>query len=183
MVIDPLSASIQMHSDEIDYVAQLISNMNSTGLFVEWGSGASTVHWANALQHQQTMISIEHDILWWRKVSDHLKNYPELSNKIKYVLSPNKHGYVHKYGLIAEEHPYGLDEYMFPITEIFNGDIFFIDGIGRATIAILLKFMANKSDSIIMIHDYYGREHWYSWATQHFSKIEKVGKTLARLYR
>jgi len=174
---------IQMQPDEIEYVTGLITQMPPDGLFVEWGSGGSTIKWAETLREQQKLITIEHNRLWWRKVTQYISERPDLADKINYLFRGVKHGFDHGYGHVLEEHPHGLDDYMFPVPEIFNGNVFFVDGIGRATIALLLKYMAKDPDSIIMIHDYYGREHWYSWATQYFSKVEQVGTTLTRLYR
>jgi hypothetical protein len=68
----------------------------------------------------------------------------------------------------------------------WDAEIFFIDGIARATCAAMVLLKHNKKNPVIFIHDYVGREQWYSWASQLF-KVEIVGdesakSTLARLY-
>ena len=76
-----------------------------------------------------------------------------------------------------------MDDYLIPDLSILEADMFFIDGVSRATIALIIKAFSKKFDPIIYLHDYYGRQDWYDWAIQFFAKKEKVGRTLLRLWK
>ena len=173
---------IQMQQDEVDYMVQTISQMNGDGLMVEWGSGGSTVKWLETMKDNQRLISIEHNKEWYDKVDGYIATRDDIKDRFKYYHRSEMYGFQHGYASVQEEHPHGLDNYFFPDADIPQADIFFIDGIGRATISLLTMMVAEKEDPAIFIHDYYGREKWYSWATQFFPRQEKVGHTLVRLY-
>jgi hypothetical protein len=184
---------VQMYQDEIDTVVSEISNLGSDGLMVEWGSGGSTVKWLESMKDNQRLISIEHNKEWYDKVNGYVQSRDDIKNRFTYhhqvekypatePLRITNHEYPHQVGSILEEHPIGLDKYFFPDADILNADIFFIDGLSRGVIALMVNFLAQKDNAVVYIHDYVGREHWYDWATQFFTKKEVVGKTLVRLY-
>lgn len=174
---------IQMQLDEVAEVTSRIKEMPSDGLMVEWGSGGSTVKWLETMTNDQKLITIEHNPDWHMKVSQYIFSRPDINHRFDYFFKPELFGYQHGYANVNEEHPHGLDDYFFPVKKILDADIFFVDGIGRATTALLCKFLSTKIDPVIYIHDYYGREQWYTWSTQFFSKKEKVGQTLVRLWK
>jgi hypothetical protein len=174
---------IQMQLDEVAEITSRIKEMPEDGLMVEWGSGGSSVRWLETLSENQRLVSIEHNPQWHMKVREYLITQPELMKKFQYIYKPELYGYQHGYSTIAEEHPHGLDDYLIPNKNILDADIFLVDGIARATTALLVKFLSTKPDPVIYIHDYYGREQWYTWSTQFFSKKEKVGHTLVRLWK
>lgn len=176
---------IQMQQNEIDEVTSRIKEMSDDGLMVEWGSGGSTVKWLETLRANQRLITIEHNIQWYNKVNDYVKTRNDINDRLTYIYRPELFNYQHGYARVEEELAHGLDDYIIPNTakHLVDADIFFVDGIGRATIALLMKFMSTKPDPVIYIHDYYGREEWYTWATQFFAKKEKVGHTLVRLWK
>lgn len=176
---------IQMQQNEIDEVVGQIESMPDNGLMVEWGSGGSTIKWLESMKADQRLITIEHNIQWYNKVNDYLKTRDDIKNRASYIYRPELFNFRHGYARVEEELAHGLDDYFIPDTAkgLLDADIFFVDGIGRATTALLMKFMSTKPDPVIYIHDYYGREEWYSWATQFFSKKEKVGHTLVRLWK
>ena len=173
---------IQMQQDEVDEVVSQISKLSSEGLMVEWGSGGSTVKWLESMKDNQQLISIEHNEEWYNKVNGYIQTRDDIKDRFTYHHQDEKYGFKHGYASVLEEHPHGLDQYFFPDERIVDADIFFIDGIARATISLLVNVFAAKEDAVVYIHDYYGRENWYSWATQFFTKQEKVGTTLVRLY-
>jgi hypothetical protein len=174
---------IQMQLDEVDYITSCIRNMNSDGKMIEWGSGGSTVKWLETMSDNQKLVTIEHNPDWHMKVSNYINTRSDINNRLTYLFKPELYGYEHGYANVNEEHPHGLDEYLIPSRDILDADIFLVDGIARATTALLVKFLSTKEDPVIFIHDYYGRERWYSWSTQFFSKKEKVGHTLVRLWK
>ena len=177
---------IQMQPDEIEYITARIREMPEDGKMIEWGSGGSTVKWLETMTAQQELITIEHNPAWHMKVSEYINSRPDINQRFTYLFKPELYGYEHGYATIAEEHPFGLDDYLWPAMprkRIGDADIFLVDGVARATCATLVNFLSTKPDPVIFIHDYYGREQWYAWAVKHFFRAEKVGHTLVRLYK
>ena len=178
----PMS-EIQMQVDEVEEVTSRIKEMPSDGKMIEWGSGGSSVKWLETMTGDQQLISIEHNPSWHMKVSEYVNTRPDINKRFTYLFKPELFAFEHGYATITEEHPHGLNDYLIPNKNILDADIFFVDGIARATTALLVKFLSTKPDPVIYIHDYYGRENWYTWSTQFFSKKEKVGHTLVRLWK
>lgn len=175
---------IQMQPDEVAEITSQIKNMSSDGLMIEWGSGGSSVKWLETMTGDQRLVSIEHNPNWHMKVSEYVNTRSDINKRFKYLYKPELYGYEHGYAHVKEEHPHGLDDYLWPkVPGIENAQIYFVDGIARATTSLLVKLLTKTEDPVIYIHDYYGREQWYSWATQFFSKKEKVGHTLVRLWK
>ena len=174
---------IQMQLDEIVEVTSRIKEMSPDGLMVEYGSGGSTVKWLEELTNNQLLISIEHKLEWYIKVSEYIDSRSDINQRFKYIFKPELYTFKHGYATINEEHPHGLDNYFIPQPNILDADIFFIDGVARGTTALIIKMLSKKINPVIYIHDYYGREEWYTWATQFFYKKEKVGYSLVRLWK
>lgn len=175
---------IQMQLDELSYMENIIKEMPSDGLMVEWGSGGSTVHWLKTMKDDQRLISIEHNPTWYKKVDENLTDhYAEEKKRLTYYYKREQYGFEHGYASVIEEHPFGTDQYLVPDLDIMNADVFFIDGIARATVALLVLAFSAKEAPPIFIHDYVGREAWYQWAVQFYPKKEVVGKTLLRLWK
>ena len=179
---------IQMRQDEIDYVVDQIQKMPSDGLMVEWGCGGSTCKWIESLGENQKLISVDHNESWYNRVTRAVKaHFGDVSDKFSFYHIPEQFGFEHGYGHFIEEHPFGTDNYLLPPdSRWFDADIFFIDGIARAACALVTLLKHTKKNPVIFIHDYVGREDWYSWASQ-FYDVEIVAdleknSTLARLY-
>jgi hypothetical protein len=114
-------------------------------------------------------------------VSRAIKNeFGDVSDKFKFLHIKEQYGFEHGYASVNEEHPFGADEYINPNADIWDADVFLIDGIVRATCAMTVLLKHTKKDPVIFIHDYVGREDWYNWAVQFFD-VEVVGHTLCRL--
>jgi len=178
---------IQMGKDEIEYIQNCIKNMPEDGLMVEWGSGGSTCGWIEALSGNQKLISVEHTEAWYNRVNRAINaHFGDVSDKFKFYHIPEKF-IEHGYASVIEEHPCGTDNYLLPPDERWwDADIFFIDGIARATCALVTLLKHKKENPVIFIHDYIGREPWYSWASQ-FYDVEYIGtaenkSTLVRLH-
>jgi len=59
------------------------------------------------------------------------------------------------------------------------------DGTLRFLKPWLWRLETPRPPATVFIHDYYGpemREPWYSWASNLYSKVERVGNSLARLH-
>lgn len=174
---------IQMQLDEVAEVTSRIKEMSPDGLMVEWGSGGSSIKWLETLSDNQRLVSIEHNPDWHMKVSAYANSRSDINKRFNYIFKPELFGFQHGYATVNEENPHGLDDYFIPNRSIYDADIFFVDGVARAATALIVKMISTKPDPVIYIHDYYGRENWYSWSTQFFSKKEKVGHTLVRLWK
>jgi len=135
------------------------------------------------MKDNQQLVSIEHNPDWHMKVSEYINTRPDINQRFTYMFKPELYGYQHGYAQVNEEHPHGLDDYLWPKhprVDISNAEVYFVDGIGRAATALIVKMLSQKENPVIYIHDYYGREQWYTWSSQFFSKKEKVGLTLCK---
>lgn len=167
---------IQMVQFDADYICDKIKNMPKDGLMVEWGSGGSTCKWLETLTDSQKLITIEHNENWYNRVGRAVvTEFGDVSDKFTFYHIPEKY-IEHGYGSLVEEHPCGTAEYINPDDKIWEADIFFIDGIVRGACLLTTLFKRKKPDSVIMIHDYVGREAWYDWAVQHCDVVTYTDK-------
>lgn len=171
--------NVLLGQDEVDYIKSLIIGMPENGKMVEWGSGGSTCLWLETLKPTQNLITIEHNENWHMRVQRAIKNHFNEVPNFTFFHKPEKYGFEHGYGNIIEEHPCGTDEYLNPTNDMWDANIYFIDGIARATCLMVSLFKNTNPNATFLIHDYVGREMWYDWATQ-FCNIEVVGTTLAK---
>lgn len=181
-----LITEIQMQKRELEVMTDAIESLPDDALMVEWGSGGSTIHWLQLLKPTQKLISIEHNKQWYDKVSKAIEiEWPEGKDNFTYIFQREKYGFQHGYATPTEEHPFGLDEYLYPCEEIWNADLFFIDGIARAACALYVMLQHVKDEPLIFLHDYVGRENWYHWSLQMFDREtfndEKNYSTLVQL--
>lgn len=158
---------IQMVQFDADFICDRIRQMPNDGLMVEWGSGGSTCKWLETLTDNQKLVTIEHNENWFNRVSRAIKNeFGDIKDKFTFHHIPEQY-IEHGYANIIEEHPCGTAKYIYPNDTIWNADIFFIDGIARGACLMNVLYNRTKPNSVIMIHDYIGRENWYDWAVQH----------------
>ena len=174
-----------MMPDEVDFMVSVINQMPKNGTMVEWGSGASTCKWLDILKENQTLISIEHNLEWFNLVKDsvreHFKDKHLATLNLYYCFDDTYDCYNRQYGNISEELPVGLSSYINVDKDMFNADIFFIDGVARGA-CLAITLLMKKPDARVFIHDYRKRENWYSWITQ-FAQVKMVGTTLAEIIR
>jgi len=178
---------IQMETGELNYMVNQIKTMPTDGLMVEWGCGGSTCKWIETLTGSQRLITIEHTESWSSRVQRAIKReFGDVSSKFEMLHIPVLYDFDHKYSTVVEEHPTGTDNYINPSDKIWDADIFFIDGIARATCALMVLQKHTKKNPSIFIHDYVGREQWYSWSTQFFRvetfQTETDKSTLCKLH-
>lgn len=161
----------QMQPDEPGII---LSHLPENGLLVEWGSGGSTIWFMNHISPTQSIISIDHNPVWVEKVAEALK---DLSNKDqhKYYYAPSK--YNNAYATVLEELPSGLERYIMPGEDIWDADVYLIDGIARGACLLTVALKARKRPCTAFIHDYLGRD-WYEWAKDVFdpADVEILGE-------
>jgi hypothetical protein len=169
--------SVQMMPDEIGYMEQEIRNLPSNGLMVEWGSGGSTLQWLSIMKDTQTLISIEHNTEWYNRVAAAAVDY----KNFKYCnVDVSSQYFEHIYGSVTEETPFNTKLYVCPTVEIYDSDIFFIDGIARGACLAAVLLNRKKKNSKIFVHDYTYRVIAYDWITQ-FCQVKLIGTTLAEI--
>jgi hypothetical protein len=169
-----------LYPDEQPIFLDFIKSIPANGKIVEWGSGGSTVKILDTITDSQSVISIEHDKEWYDKIFNELT----LKNKSNWTLLHRTESglYQHNVGTPDDENPVGYDEYIFPDDSILDGNFFFIDGVARSSIALMLLARAKNRDAVVLIHDANHRGVFYSWAARLFPKTEMLGTSLLRLY-
>ena len=198
----------RLDPDEIEYLKDFMANKPEGSKMVEWGSGGSTTMFIPYFKTGK-FVSVEHNSEWFAKVEGELNSSvydPEcLANFTYAYIPPLVDIRFYGYGVPHEENPCFASSYINPgileegePIDIWNSDIFFVDGICRGPILATIRAKAKKSlrnyddrsgtwnpAATVFIHDYYGterREPWYEWASSLYSRVEKVGNSLARLY-
>lgn len=189
----------RMDPPEIEYFEQLMKNKLPGTKMVEWGSGGST---AMFVPHFTTgrFISIEHNPDWYEKVRTEIVRGEKYSaacmDNFVYIHKPPMfNGHVvnqnfYGYGVPFEENPCFAGSYIDPTCDpfcpnIWDSDIYFVDGICRGAILATIFMKAKNRDAHVYIHDYFGpeqREPWYIWASCMYNRVDQIGTTLARLY-
>ena len=185
----------RLDPDEIVYLSEMLANKPDGTKMVEWGSGGSTLMFLPYFETGE-LISIEHNKEWFDKVITQIHTdtvaqtlTPESVRNLTYIYAEplvpiNFYGY----GVPYEENPCFAQRYINPSSPTFNvwdADIFFVDGICRGAILATIYSNITKHQPTILIHDYFGqekREPWYEWASMLYESVEQVGTTLARLH-
>lgn len=179
----------RLDPDEIEYLNSYMKKTMYDGhhyQMVEWGSGGSTIMFAPYFT-SGTFISIEHNRDWFVKVTAGLSEFPKeiLENCVYCLAEPKVDIRFYGYGVPYEENPCFAANYINPNIDgvnVWDSDIFFVDGICRGAILANIACRAKK-DSVVFLHDHHGpeqREEWYKWATRLYDNVEMVGNTLAR---
>lgn len=142
------------------------------GTLVEWGCGGSTIYFLDNLKESQYLVSIEHNAEWYEKVSEMIKDHPNIDRHVFLFIPPD--GVTNNYYARPEEEmPCGLNEYIcFDIDTIKQADVFLVDGIARGPTAAFLATVT-KPEAHVIIHDYRGREGWYGWVENCYANHEK----------
>lgn len=186
----------RLDPDEIEFLRNHISTVPPGTKMIEWGSGGSTLMFLPYFKEGK-FISIEHNREWYDKVNAAIETAdipPAAIRNFSYCWRPPSIDgkpvdlRFYGYGVPFEENPCFASGYINPESsgvEVFDADIFFVDGICRGAILAMIYARSTNPDAIVYVHDYYGleqREGWYNWASCLYRRVEKVGSTLARLY-
>jgi hypothetical protein len=167
---------ILMYDSEVNCIVNFIKSMPENGLMVEWGCGGSTLKWIETLSKNQKLISIEHNVEWYNKVKNaiHINFSPNVVDNFTFIHQQPQTEYIHGYGAPSEENPVGLAKYICPTNNIYDADIYLIDGIARSTIALSVFLQRRKKNSIVLIHDFAWRPEWYNVVGQ-FCEVKTIG--------
>eukprot|EP01025_Chloroclados_australasicus_P016229 TRINITY_DN18062_c0_g1_i10.p8 TRINITY_DN18062_c0_g1~~TRINITY_DN18062_c0_g1_i10.p8 ORF type:complete len:170 (+),score=12.87 TRINITY_DN18062_c0_g1_i10:917-1426(+) len=135
--------------------ALIMSYLNKNVSMLEIGSGYSTLWYS---QFVGSYVSIEHDAAWHAKVKQMIAQTPGERN-ISYNVSPVQWSWGQGEGSEKD-----FKDYLDKIDVLSKGrkwDVVLDDGRARVDVALrVLKYL--KSDSIVIIHDFWGREHYHS---------------------
>lgn len=186
-----------MSEEELSYLEKAVDDLPDEAKIVEWGSGGSTTMFLERLKPKQILLSLEHNPIWFSKVCDALRTHPNKEQLfyywISFTLTLEKDGEVTKlnheywpYGDPPEENPAFLYQYIDPSHDdptinVYDADLYFVDGIARGPILSKILLKAKNRKAPVYIHDYVGRETWYEWIVCEFSKKEILGNTLCKL--
>lgn len=166
--------------DELPIILDLVASLPRNSKIVEWGSGGSTVKLVQTMRPDQRIISIEHDKEWYDMVSAELNLLQK--NNWTFFYTPESPIYKHAIGSPDDENTIGLEDYIIPHRSILDADFYFIDGICRRSIGLMLLAKAQKRDAVILVHDYAQRQIYYNWLLELFPRTERLGTSLLRLY-
>lgn len=172
---------IQQSPKEVEYMVDYIKqHMQPHGKLVEWGSGGSTCKWLETLTVNQKLFSIEHNADWYFRVTEAIKNhFGGMPANFTYLLSVER-WFNRRAPHPEEELAVGLETYVVPYgLDVWDSDIYFVDGIARMPIVMMILHKNTNPSATIFVHDYVGREQWYGWCAQLFD-VEIVGTTLAK---
>jgi hypothetical protein len=173
--------SIYMMPYELDAITTIIGeHLPEDGKMVEWGSGGSTCKWLELISDQQKLITIESNHQWYARVDEATKLHFGEKENFQLLYRPERFDTGRVYGEITEEIPYGLDDYVNPSADIWDADIFFIDGLARSACFAATMLNHNKDNAIVLWHDYIGREGGYNWISQFFH-VQHITGTLVMI--
>ncbi len=195
---------IMMGPEEIDYVAGVIAAAPDDALIVEWGSGGSSCRWYEAMRAGQKMTVIEHCQAWHDKVAQaavaafgaelvkpespgfelvQCTEHPDVARVCYSEPYRDKDDrLVRDVDFHKEEAPAFMPHYISPRDDVWDADVFLVDGICRGPVLATILAKHRKRAPVILLHDYPQREVVYDWAVHLFPATELVRGTILRLY-
>ena len=187
-----------LYYDELAHMEEAVAALADNAKIIEWGSGGSSTMFLENLKPNQRLVSIEHNPMWYDRVNDAVANHPKRT-QFEYILMRMELNITKNevtktidqveywgYGDPPEENPCFLEHYIDPYIErsdkkTFDADLYFVDGIARGAILAKIFINATNREAPVYIHDYKGREAWYEWIINQYSKKEIIGETLCKL--
>jgi hypothetical protein len=161
---------VYMTRIELDEIYNVFNSYGDSAKIVEWGSGGSTIAWLMNLKPSQTFVCIEHDLEWYNKVIECKKQLIQTNNDYYALLKDLNHRVYH---IPKEGSSPGPDAGQWDLDgaetyingpaneDIFNFDVYIIDGFARALCAINLFKKAKKRNATVFLHDYGANTHRY----------------------
>ncbi|XP_075246644.1 putative polyketide synthase 26 [Convolutriloba macropyga] len=149
-------------------------------VYAEWGSGGSTYA---ALKYASYVISIENHKEWCDKMTnDKIIQCSIVVGKMQYICAVG--GKTGTFGVPVDMENYHPEKYINALqTSGYEPDFVFIDGRFRvATASVSTK--QSKKNSILMIHDYYNRKHYWD-IEKYFTKepnYQRKGKAVMGVF-
>lgn len=162
---------MMMYPDEQPRMLQIVADLPDGATMLEYGSGGSTIRFAQTMRKGQTLYSVEHNADWFQKVGDAFKELDKHDATVyrKLIKLPNVEHYTRAFATTGEELPAQCEKYIHPE---FKQPIFWdslslvlVDGIARGACLAAVRSMLMPGTKVIL-HDYTGRENWYDWAVQ-----------------
>ena len=144
----------------------ILAELGPNDSLTEWGSGGSSVWFAENMTQGQSLYSIEHDRQWFQRMVE-VRVARQLWHWHPVYFRVNHEG---KNATPAEECPAGAFHY---ITKIPVAGVVLVDGIARG--ACLATLAAMRFPGVVFLHD--ANRDWYEWATSLFSKRQIIKAT------
>lgn len=171
---------VQLTNSEQYYLESCLDTLPDDGIITEWGSGGTTLMMAQRLKPNQKLYSIEHNVAWYNHVDTSLR-FLGVRDKVELILARSLFAEIEFAGqefisTAHEESPVSLDDYVYPGPEVFDADLFLVDGLARCVCLLMIRMYRTKPGAIILAHDvgYSYRYDWYSWIYKHFSSYQKI---------
>ena len=161
-----------MRPDELSAFLSYVNAVPPNSTILEYGCGGSTLAMQKILGSRR-LFSVEHNIQWVNRVRPLIT-----SPNITLVCEPNQLNRQEwlASGSEVEELSSGGSRYICaPIVHNKDWDwnnvgLILVDGVARgACLAWLRKFVSPTT--VVLIHDYTGREYWYAWAAMLYRQV------------
>jgi hypothetical protein len=172
-----LSLKLETPEHQLQYVLDCLPE---DGTLLEYGSGSSTVWFAERLKGRQRLVTIEHDEKWFFAVRNELvcmKQKQIARTTLRLCPPTNPKFNLLPYGHPGKEIPIGMSSYIWgkidsdQETPIPDADVVFVDGVCRGACLSVVSQRA-KDDAIVFLHD--AERTWYSWATNLMIFMESI---------
>lgn len=176
-IVDDTPLEVMMYDDEKVALKAIVDKLTPDAVLVEYGSGGSTIFFADNLSPVRHLISIEHNLEWYTKVQRALGKHHE-GHAVDYRYIPPAfplQRYV--FANPEEEMPAGLTSYLHPDIQWNEVDFVLVDGIARGAVLATLRTKLRPGTTVVL-HDYTGREAWYDWAVQLYERVNLTNMLL-----
>lgn len=165
----------------------ILEQVPEDGVLLEWGSGTSTIWFAERLKKKQRLVTIEHNEHWFFLVRNELSRLKQKQiDRLSFRHCPptNPKFDMLPYGHPAKEIGIGMSGYIWGRVDadqdspIHEADVLFVDGVSRGCCLAVAAQVA-KPEAVIFLHD--AERSWYSWATNLLRHVDNTpsGKKLA----
>lgn len=162
-----------MTMDDQNKIIDIVSTLSDDAIILEYGGGGSTLMLANLLRNKQRLITVEHNVEWYHRIKQEFEKMPANHYSQIYLRTPDADASVWPFGHYYEETPYSCDDYIHATNidiEWNKVECVLVDGFVRGAVLAVLTTKLNPGVTV-MLHDYEGRENWYSWAVRLYNVI------------
>jgi predicted O-methyltransferase YrrM len=139
----------------VSHLETVLDALPETGTLLEIGSGWSTVWFAERLQPQQQLISVEHDVDWYAKILPYVAKHQNVEYLLREVRTWGG------WGEPTRENPSHVSQYIHA-ADYAEADVVLIDGLARG--ACFAAALFNVEAGAVIFHHDAERTDWYEWA-------------------
>lgn len=172
-----MSLKPMMSDRELSVLSYHVAKMSPGSAIVEYGSGGSTHFFASRLTVGDLQLySVEHDPEWYMRVAEELEFHSAHHRIHRMFVKLGLDIRRWRFSEPEEEMPAGAGAYIWAPSvhdKTFRWDnvgLVFVDGLARGSILAVLRTVLNPG-TLVLLHDYAGREFWYDWAIVLYDSI------------